>query len=333
MSFSNVVGRLAPSPTGAQHLGNARTYLLAWLIARKQRGQILMRIEDLDSPRVKDWAVAQAMQDLQWLGLNWDIGPQDSSAAFSLIQTERLDRYLAVLRQLIEAGHLYPCRCTRSDIEGAQSAPHESVQDAMVYPGTCRNRTIEDAEKWEREGQAFAWRFRVPSGLHTWRDVFCGNQICDVERVLGDFVVGRSNGQPAYQLAVVVDDHDMGVTEVVRGDDLIASTYRQQLLYESLGWSMPTMIHLPLVVGLDGRRLAKRHGDTRLSTLRESGIDPRWVVGYLAFRSGLQNSLRPCCPSDLLSDFDLTRIARERLVFESTDAVEFFRELQESQSL
>ncbi len=241
-----------------------------------------------------------------------------------------MDRYRAVLRQLIDTGYLYPCRCTRSDIEGAQSAPHESVQDAMVYPGTCRNRTIGDAEAWEQTGQSYAWRFRVHSGIQTWRDVFCGIQSCDVQRVLGDFVVGRSNGQPAYQLAVVVDDHDMGVTEVVRGDDLIASTYRQKLLYESLGWAMPTMVHLPLVVGPDGRRLAKRHGDTRLSMLREAGIDPRWVVGFLAYQSGLQESLRPCWPSELLSGFELSRMVRSRLVFEAADAIAFFRGLQDS---
>ncbi len=193
-----------------------------------------------------------------------------------------MDRYRAVLRQLIDTGYLYPCRCTRSDIEGAQSAPHESVQDAMVYPGTCRNRTIGDAEAWEQTGQSYAWRFRVHSGIQTWRDVFCGIQSCDVQRVLGDFVVGRSNGQPAYQLAVVVDDHDMGVTEVVRGDDLIASTYRQKLLYESLGWAMPTMVHLPLVVGPDGRRLAKRHGDTRLSMLAKlASIHGGWLGFWL----------------------------------------------------
>lgn len=285
--MSNVIGRLAPSPTGALHLGNARSFLLAWLSIRRQSGTLLLRIEDIDSPRVKPWARQQTLDDLRWLGLDWDWGPDVGGPHSSYIQTERTSRYSEVLNQLISDKVIYPCTCTRREVAEAASAPHEQAVGEMlpiegtVYPGTCRSRTDYDSSA------EFAWRWRFQPGLVTWIDEVLGEQVAEPERQLGDFVIGKSDGVPAYQLAVVVDDFDMGVTEVVRGSDLVPSTYRQLAILKHLGWPVPKYCHVPLIVGPDGRRLAKRHGDTRLSYFRERGISPQLLLGYLAWTLGL----------------------------------------------
>ncbi|MBI1348098.1 tRNA glutamyl-Q(34) synthetase GluQRS [bacterium] len=298
-----IIGRLAPSPTGAQHAGNARTYLLAWLSARSHAGHIVLRIEDIDSPRVKPWAMQQAMDDLRWLGLDWDVGP--------IIQTERLARYQQVLEELQQHERIYPCTCTRSDIEAAASAPHIG-QEGPVYPGTCAYRSVADAAGLT---VPFAWRFRTDAQQpQSYTDLLQGTQVCRTVQDLGDFVVGKRDGSPAYQLAVVVDDHDQGITEVLRGDDLIPSTFRQLALYAALGWQPPEFGHVPLVIGPDGRRLAKRHGDTRISLLRERGVPPERLVGFLAWSTGLQATAEPVSPRDLLAQYQPQSIARAPFV-------------------
>jgi glutamyl-tRNA synthetase len=314
---------MAPSPTGAQHLGNARTYLLAWLSIRSQRGTILLRIEDLDSPRTKSWATQQAIEDLGWLGLDWD------NASLAWVQSQRLNRYREVFELLQQRQLVYPCTCTRKEVESAASAPHESTPDAAVYPGTCRNASIEYAQLLDERRTNYCWRFRLSDAIALWNDAFCGPQSKRPRSDLGDFVLARvehrdpNSGElrpsgpvwsPAYQLAVVVDDHDMGITEVLRGDDLIASTFRQIAIYDALDWAVPRWIHTPLLVGPDGRRLAKRHGDTRLSTYRQRGIRPEQIVGYLAYRSGLMGTPQDILPVDLISTFDLSRLPREKCV-------------------
>src|SRR5262245_59492108 len=219
-----VTGRLAPSPTGAQHLGNARTYLAAWLSARSKGGKLVLRIEDIDSPRVKPGAAAQAIADLRWLGLDWDEGP--------IYQTGRLARYQAAFDRLKEAELVYPCTCTRSDVERAASAPHgesaAAIHEAAAYPGTCAGRRVADADRLGR--QVFAWRRRAAPAVWSYSDGYLGPTRLDLSTLGGDFVVWKSSGTPAYQLAVVVDDREMDVTEVVRGDDLVPSTARQLLL-------------------------------------------------------------------------------------------------------
>jgi glutamyl-tRNA synthetase len=298
-----VVGRLAPSPTGAQHVGNARTYLIAWLSARSQNGTVLLRMEDIDSPRVKSGAAQQACDDLRWLGLDWD-GPV-------VVQTVRLSLYEAALNRLREQEIIYPCTCTRSDIERAASAPHLE-HEGPVYPGTCAGRRAGDAALLR--DTPYAWRFRVPQGTISFEDGYRGRTEVDLAEVGGDFVIWKSAGTPAYQLAVVVDDADQRITEVIRGDDLVPSTPRQLLLYQALGLQPPTFTHVPLVVGHDGRRLAKRHGDTRLATLREAGVRPEALLGLLAHSCGWIERVKPISARELLPRFRLDTIPKEPFV-------------------
>src|SRR5207253_3234116 len=231
------VTRLAPSPTGAQHLGNARTYLITWLMARQRGGRIVLRIEDIDSPRVKPDAAAQLINDLRWLGLDWDDGP--------IVQSQRISLYAAALEKLQAQELVYPCTCTRSDVEQAASAPHPEGAEP-IYPGTCAGRSVADAAALA--GRPFAWRFRVRD-VPAFKDGFRGAIALSREQIGGDFVAWKSHGTPAYQLAVVVDDADNGITCVVRGDDLVTSTPRQLLLFSALGLPAPEFVHVPLVVG------------------------------------------------------------------------------------
>jgi glutamyl-tRNA synthetase len=302
----SVVGRLAPSPTGAQHIGNARTYLLAWLSIRSRGGRLLLRMEDIDSPRLKPGAAQQAIDDLRWLGLDWDEGPY--------VQTQRMEHYRAALEQLQAAEQVYPCTCTRTDVAAAASAPHLG-QEGPRYPGTCSDRRADDAEELTRQGRPFAWRFRASSLRHEMRDLVAGLQSCNVREELGDFVVAKGDGSPAYQLAVVADDLALGVTEVLRGDDLLPSAFRQLELYRFLGAGPPAFAHVPLVVGEDDRRLAKRHGDTRVSLLRESKVPAANLVGLLAWSAGLRQTAEPVTPQELLADFSLNKLPRKPLVF------------------
>jgi glutamyl-tRNA synthetase len=317
-------GRLAPSPTGAQHPGNARTFLVAWLAARSTGSRLILRIEDLDSPRVKPWAMTQAVEDLAWLGLDWDEGPNtqpsasepnsaktqnwlDDPAWNGFVQSRRLARYAEIFHALQQGEWIYPCTCSRADVSQAASAPHQGHEPA-IYPGTCRHRQVADAD--QLADGSYCWRFRTagftkPMG---WEDRIAGEQSAILPHALGDFVIAKADGTPAYQLAVVVDDHDMEVREVVRGDDLIPSTYRQLALYQVLGWTAPEFAHVPLVKGPDGLRLAKRHGDSRLSILREAGVDSRVVMGWLACSLGLRENDAPISPAELIAHFAWDKI-------------------------
>jgi len=301
-----VVGRLAPSPTGAQHLGNARTYLVAWLSARSRGGRIVLRIEDIDSPRVKVGAAEQALADLRWLGLDWDEGPY--------VQTQRLALYQEALDRLKLLELVYPCTCSRGDIERAASAPH-AEHEGPVYPGTCAGRRVADAQTLGH--RPYAWRFRAAAGPWRFNDLFRGPAEIDTATLGGDFVVWKSAGTPAYQLAVVVDDAAHGVTEVMRGDDLVSSTPRQMQLYTALGLEPPTFAHLPLVVGPDGRRLAKRHGDTRLCVLRDAGITADALLGLLAWSCGWLEEIAPVRLHDLLPRFRLETIPPQPFVLQT----------------
>lgn len=306
------VGRLAPSPTGAQHVGNARTYLLAWLSIRSRGGRVILRIEDIDSPRVKAGAAQQAIDDLRWLGLDWDEGPDVGGPNAPYVQTEHIDSYREALSRLQRDERVYPCTCTRTDIESAASAPHVE-HEGPIYPGTCAGRSTGDAAKLG--DQPFAWRFRTTDQDFRFDDRIAGSQEANVRHALGDFVVGKMDGSPAYQLAVVCDDHAMGVTEVLRGDDLLPSAFRQLELYAAFGWTPPIFAHVPLVIGPDSRRLAKRHGDTRLATLRQQGVTSEELIGLLAWSCGLRPTREPVRAKALIADFNLCRVPRQPFVF------------------
>jgi glutamyl-tRNA synthetase len=302
------VGRLAPSPTGGLHLGHARTFLLAWLAARHRGGRIILRIEDLDTSRVRAEARHMALLDLRWLGLDWDEGPDMGGPSAPYVQSERLWLYAKVLDRLKALESVYPCTCTRSEIERAASAPH-AEDEGPSYPGTCAHRCAADADLLR--DRPFAWRFRVSSGLIAWDDIFLGRMEVDPSRMGGDFVVARHTVGPSYQLAVVADDAAMEVNQVVRGADLVPSTPRQILLYRRLGWPEPSFGHVPLAIGPDGRRLAKRDGSLKLATLREAGIDPRKVVESLVRPSGWSGDSGHWHLREAIGHFEPDRLPRE----------------------
>jgi glutamyl-tRNA synthetase len=297
---------LAPSPTGAIHLGNARTFLLNWALARQLGWRIRLRIEDLDGPRVKPGADRQAIEDLQWLGLDWEQPP--------LRQRADLTPYQAALAALHAAGRIYPCICTRSDIVRAGSAPHGDEHE-LRYPGTCRPCGDARNATARVSGSMVAWRLIVPEEVVTFDDQTYGPQRDNVQQQVGDFLVATKAGVPAYQLAVVVDDARQGVTDVVRGDDLLSSTARQVLLYRFLGLGpIPRYWHLPLVLGPDGRRLAKRHGDTRLAWFRTQGVSPQRIIGLIAAWSGVLDRPQPMTIRELADRFDFARLPRQPVV-------------------
>ena len=304
-------GRLAPSPTGAQHLGNARTYLLAFWSARKSGLKLILRIEDVDSPRIKPWATQQAIDDLRWLGIDWDEGPDIGGPHAPYIQTERIELYRHSLQRLIESNRVFPCTCTRKDIEAAGSAPHFD-HEGPVYPGTCANWQAGDRIP---EPGTYCWRFRAGNRLIEFNDLVLGAQSCVPAESLGAFPLTQKNGQPSYQLAVVVDDAAMGVTEVVRGHDLVPSTFRQMELFHALGLPPPHFSHVPLVLGMDGRRLAKRHGDTRLSHYREQGMRAERVVTWVARSAGLigENEMATSA-AEMIERFDWAKLPSEDVV-------------------
>ncbi len=295
-------GRLAPSPTGAQHLGNARTYLLAYWSARSSNKRIVLRIEDIDSPRVKPWAAQQAIDDLRWLGIDWDEGPYT--------QTNRRNHYTAALNELIRRNLVFPCTCTRQDIGDAASAPHFE-HEGNLYPGTCSSWQLGDAIP---EEGTYCWRFRLSDLEDTFTDIVAGVQSCNPAKHLGAFPVTQKSGDISYQLACVVDDEAMGITEVVRGDDLLPSAFRQRELAAALEYRKLSYAHVPLVRGVDGRRLAKRHGDTRLSHYRDSGIRPEQIVGWAAASAGITETAAPTTADKVIALFDWKKLNRLSVV-------------------
>lgn len=284
MSESVYRGRLAPSPTGLLHLGHARTFWAAYVRARERGGVLILRNEDLDPQRSRA-AFAEAMlEDLRWLGIEWDEGPGVGGPFGPYSQSERRGHYLAAWRRLLEGGWVYPCVCSRKDLAAAAQAPHESGPlgpDEQPYPGTCRPPAGERAAV-RAEPAGVNWRFRVPDGeAVNFEDAKQGAQAFVAGRDFGDFLVWRRDDVPSYQLAVVVDDALMRVTEVVRGADLLRSTARQMLLQRALGEATPSYYHCDLMLDERGARLSKRHDALSLRALREGGLTPREVLGRM----------------------------------------------------
>ncbi len=298
-------GRFAPSPTGQLHLGGAATALCAWLAARAAGGTFVLRVEDLDRPRVVPGSMAAILDDLRWLGIDWDEGPDVGGGAGPYLQSERIDRYQAAIVALDRAGLVYPCDCSRAEIARVASAPHAG-DDGPVYPGTCRNAPAKRVFR-----RAPAMRLRVRPGTVVFRDRVHGLQQADVSSETGDFVLRRGDGVFAYQLAVVVDDVQMGITEVVRGADLIGSTARQLMLAQMLGAGEPSFGHAPLVVGPDGERLAKRAPGVAVRAHRNAGVAPGKLVSLLAQILGIGSANRSeVSPRQLVSEFSWERVRR-----------------------
>lgn len=295
-------GRFAPSPTGPIHLGTARTALVAWLHARSAGGTFVLRVEDLDAPRVKEGALEAMLNDLRWLGLDWDEGPAMPGSVGPYVQSERLPLYENAIRILKAGGFVYPCTCSRKEIASIASAPHG--EDGVVYPGLCR-------EGPTHPERAASLRFRFERSEGFFDEV---HGAVAAGQGAGDFVVQRADGVFAYQLAVVVDDLAMGITHVVRGDDLLLSTPRQIAITRALGASPLQYAHIPLVLGTDGQRLAKRHGSIALESLRQTH-SPEQIVGLLAHSLGLQERNEPCTAGSLIPRFSLARLSRSPLVW------------------
>ena len=292
-------GRFAPSPSGRMHLGNIWSGLLAWLSARSQGGRMVLRLEDLDPDRCTRAWCDQVMRDLEWLGLTWDNEP--------VYQSERTDLYAQAFRKLEEQGLIYPCYCTRAE-RLAVSAPHRSDGQA-IYDGRCRRRSPQELEELSHSRRP-AWRVAVPEEEYAFRDLLQGEVRENLARDCGDFILRRSDGVYAYQLAVVVDDAAMGVTQVVRGSDLLDSTPRQLWLQEELGLPHPEYGHVPLLLAPDGRRLAKRDRDQELGELQSRYTAPE-LVGRLAHLAGLIPEPAPVTPAELVPLFSWEKLPKE----------------------
>lgn len=281
-------GRLAPSPTGLLHLGHAATFLTAAFRARHANGTLVLRNDDLDHQRARPEFYRAMLEDLRWLGLDWQEGPDIGGPSGPYSQSERQDLYLAAWRQLLKAGFLYPCHCSRKDLALAANAPHENADDEPNYPGTCR--PLATPQVFPDSPTGANWRFRVPDGeVIEFNDAHCGPLRFTAGTDFGDFLVWRRDGVPSYQLACVVDDSAMRITEVVRGADLLKSTARQLLLYRTLRLQPPNWFHCRLVTDAAGKRLAKRHDALSIRALREHGHSPADVIAMISERLSTQS--------------------------------------------
>ncbi|RAL22262.1 tRNA glutamyl-Q(34) synthetase GluQRS [Lujinxingia litoralis] len=302
-------GRYAPSPTGDLHAGNLRTALLAWLQARQAGARFILRIEDLDRPRVRPGSTEKLLADLRWLGLDWDEGPEQGGPSGPYLQSERLSLYQAALQRLQDRRRVYPCYCSRRDIAQAASAPHGPT--GIIYPGTCR--ALSPAERAARQARRPerlpAWRLVVEERTIHFDDRVCGPQHQHLGREVGDFVLRRADDIFAYQLAVVLDDALMGITDVVRGDDLLDSTARQIALFEIFEQPAPRFWHVPLMRDATGERMSKRDGSDALDLLKDQGMDAPAVIGYLAESLGWVEPGQRLSAPELLQDLGTDAIA------------------------
>lgn len=311
-------GRFAPSPSGEMHLGNAWTALLTWLQVRSLGGSLVLRIEDLDPDRSKTCYIEGLLEDLRWLGLNWDEGPDRGGAYAPYCQDARRHLYEDALHLLKSKGFLYPCYCSRAELRSVTQAPHAG-EIISGYPGTCRNLYPWEQAAKEQEGRRASLRLVVPDVCIEYTDLCYGLFRQELVREVGDFIIRRADGVHAYQLAVVVDDAAMEITHVLRGADLLDSTPRQLLLYQLLNKSAPRFAHVPLFMGEDGQRLSKRHGDVSIAQLRAKGARAETIIGYLAYKAGLLERWEPVKCAELIQAFDLAKLPRNNVILSKGD--------------
>lgn len=305
-----IVGRFAPSPSGRMHVGNLLSMLLAWLSARTAGGRIVLRMEDLDPNRTSRFLADQFEEDLRFLGFDWDEGGSSGGPCGPYYQSERTKLYEKALAKLEGQGLLYPCFCTRAELHAAE-APHNSDGE-FLYSGKCRSLSPEQAAVRART-RSPAIRLRLPDETVRFRDGHYGEMEQNLEHACGDIILRRSDGVFAYQLAVVLDDAMMGVTQVVRGRDLLSSTPLQIYLHRLLGANPPAFYHVPLLLARDGRRLSKREKDLDIGALRAYGLSAAEIVGRTAYLAGLLSHPEPAMPRDLLPLFSWEKVPKENL--------------------
>ena len=304
MEKRNVVGRFAPTPSGRMHLGNVFAALIAWLSVRSQNGEMVLRMEDLDTQRTSADFAAVLREDLLWLGLDWDRETEP--------QSQRAGVYDRYFEKMMDEGLLYPCYCTRSQLHSV-NAPHLS-DGTYVYPGTCRNLTEPPA------GRKPSWRVVVPDKVWSFTDRIQGDYALNLATDCGDMVVRRADGVYVYQLAVTVDDGEAGVTEVVRGMDLLSSAPRQMYLQELLGFSHPQYGHVPMLLAPDGRRLSKRDRDLDLGELRKR-MPPEALIGSLAAAAGLIDRYEPVSAGELATHFDWKKLSGDSIYLDAANLI------------
>jgi glutamyl-tRNA synthetase len=313
--MSAIRARIAPAPSGSLHVGNARTALYSWLFSRGRGGTFVLRIEDTDRSRVTEEATRAAVEDLRWLGFDWDEGPDVGGPHAPYRQSERLDLYHQAAQRLLDAGRAYRCYCTREELEERRKAALAEKR-RPGYDGRCRTLTDEQRAAFEAEGRTWVLRFRTPDeGSTTFVDLVTG-PVTTNHAEIDDFAIMRGDGSPLYNLAVSVDDGAMQMTHVIRGIDIQSSTPRQIMLHEALGNPVPEYGHIPLIVGADRQPLSKRHGDTSIAWYREHGYVPEAVVNYLALLGWGSGDDTIFSRDELLEKFDLAQVNASPAMFD-----------------
>lgn len=307
--------RFAPSPTGYLHLGGARTALFNWLFARSQGGKLILRIEDSDLERYIPDSEAKLIQDMKWLGLDWDEGPDVGGPHQPYRQSERLDLYQKYADQLSELGLTYKCYCKPEELEEKRKQDLAEGR-TPVYEGTCRHLTPEQEAEFLAQGRKPALRFKVPDRKMIVHDLVKGDVEFDTS-LIGDFVIIKSNGTPSYNFAVVIDDYTMEISHIIRGDEHLINTPRQILIYEALGWELPQFAHLGMILSKDRQKLSKRHGTTALGEFREKGYNPDGLLNYIALLGWSPiDEQEILSHQDLFKQFNLTRLSKSPAVFD-----------------
>ncbi len=304
--------RFAPSPTGRLHIGGARVAIYNWAFARANGGTFVLRIDDTDPERSTQENTDQILRSLKWLGLDWDEGPEVGGDHGPYFQTQRKENYQRALQKLIDSGNAYPCFCSAEELEASRNAAHERGDSFQGYQRTCRNIDPAQAQARIDAGEPHVWRLKVPEdrGDVVVNDIVHGPCVFNAKE-LDDMVLMRSDGTPTYNFATVVDDGEMGMTHIIRGDDHLSNTPRQVLVFEALGYEVPTFAHLSMILGPDGKKLSKRHGATSVEEYRDRGFLPEATVNYLALLGwSLDGSTTVISPERICQTFSLDRISK-----------------------